>query len=207
MERGSPAARRCPPGDSAARVFRLLAGVQVVLLALVLASALRRMRLYQQEYGLTELRLYTTACMAWLAIVFVWFVLTVLRDRREPFAAGALLAAALVLAAVHVANPDALIVRANAALAAQPDGRPFDHRYARSLSADAVPALVAALPALPAPERCLVAAELLDHRRDGGGDWRTWSWGRAEARRAALGQVAAPTTCPRTPDSRVAGEG
>ena len=101
-----------------------------------MASATQRMRLYQSEYGQTELRLYVTAFMAWLALVFVWFALTVLRDRRERFAFGALLSAFGLIAALHVLNPDAAIVRANAALARA--GHSFDVDYALSLSADAV---------------------------------------------------------------------
>ena len=41
-------------------LFRVLAGALIVLLFVVMASALQRMRLYQREYGLTELRVYVT---------------------------------------------------------------------------------------------------------------------------------------------------
>jgi len=70
------------------RLFRWLAGLQVILLFVIMASALQRMRLYQNEFGLTELRLYTTAFMGWLAVVFAWFMVTVLPGRRERFAFG-----------------------------------------------------------------------------------------------------------------------
>ena len=74
------------------QVFRTLAGLFVLLLFVILASAVKRMMLYQSEYGLTELRVYTTAFMAWLAVVLVWFVATVLRGHRKRFAVGALMA-------------------------------------------------------------------------------------------------------------------
>ena len=143
----------------AQRIFRLLAGTQVLLLFVVMASAVQRMRLYQNEYGLTELRLYTTAFMGWLAVVFLWFAATVLRGYRERFAFGALVAGFLLLAALHVLNPDALIVRTNVALAQA--GRRFDASYAASLSADAVPALVAGLAKLSPAERSKAAACIL----------------------------------------------
>ncbi|HEX8127871.1 MAG TPA: DUF4173 domain-containing protein, partial [Pyrinomonadaceae bacterium] len=63
---------------AAVRIFRPLAGAQVALLFVIMASAIARMRLYQSAYGLTELRLYTTAFMLWLGLVFVWFAWTVL---------------------------------------------------------------------------------------------------------------------------------
>jgi Domain of unknown function (DUF4153) len=161
-------------------IFRVLAGTQLVLLFVIMISALQRMRLYQNEYGLTELRLYTTAFMGWLAIVFIWFAATVLRGKRQQFAFGAVVSAAVLIGTLHLLNPDALIVKANTARAGS--GRGFDAIYASSLSADAVPSLVAALPALNPKDRQIVAAgllsrwTLLEHA-----DWRSESWSRRYA--------------------------
>ncbi|HKQ99400.1 MAG TPA: DUF4173 domain-containing protein [Pyrinomonadaceae bacterium] len=164
------------------RVFRLLAGAQVFLLFVMMASAVRRMLLYQREYGLTEQRLYTTAFMAWLALVFIWFVATALRGRREQFACGALVAGLLIIAALHVINPDALIVRVN--MAHMREGRFFDVNYASSLSADATPALMEALASLNEMDRTALAANLLRNREaQGGVDWRSWNWSRSQSRR------------------------
>ncbi|HWK89482.1 MAG TPA: DUF4173 domain-containing protein [Longimicrobium sp.] len=161
------------------RAFRLLAGIQVGLLFVIMGSALHRMRLYQQAYGLTELRLYTTAFMLWLAVVFGWFAWTVLRGQRERFAWGALVTALQAVALLHVVNPDAAIVRANAA---RPDAATrFDAAYAASLSADAVPPLLTALPAVPGAARCRAAERLLSRWDASEEDWRSWSLSRARA--------------------------
>ena len=125
-------------------VFRILAGVLLALVFVVMGSALSRMRLYQAEYGMTELRLYTTAFMGWLAVVLIWFALTVLSGRRQRFAGGALVAGYMLVVVLHVMNPNALIAKVNTARALS--GQRFDARYAASLGADAVPSLVAALP-------------------------------------------------------------
>lgn len=165
------------------RIFRILAGVQVILVFVVMVSAVRRMLLYQSEYGLTELRLYTTAFMAWLALVFVWFIATVLRGRRDRFACGAMVAGFLIVATLHLINPDALIVRVNVAHAQA--GRSFDATYATTLSADATPALLESLPVLNPHDQGIVATEILGYRSEQeGGDWRTWNWSRSESRRA-----------------------
>src|SRR5688572_9371551 len=74
----------------AVTVYRVLSGLLLVLLFVVIVSALERMRLYTQEYGLTELRLYTTAFMLWITAVAIWYLATVLRDHRERFLFGAL---------------------------------------------------------------------------------------------------------------------
>ena len=62
--------------------FKSLAMIMVGLLFIVVASALQRMYLYTSEFGLTELRLYTTVFMFWISAVLVWFLLTVMRSRR-----------------------------------------------------------------------------------------------------------------------------
>jgi Domain of unknown function (DUF4173) len=110
------------------------------------------------EYGLTELRFYTTAFMGWLVLVLGWFAATVLRGRRRRFGAGALTAGFLVLAVLNLVNPDNLIARTNLARAVE--GRSFDVEYAGRLSADAVPALLAAIPGLPHAEGAALSAAL-----------------------------------------------
>ena len=170
------------------RVFRWLAGVQVALVFVIMASALYRMRLYQKAFGVTELRLYTTAFMLWLAAVFAWFCGTVLRGRRERFTFGALVMAGEALVILHAFNPDARIVHTNAARAVAE--RPFDARYAAGLGADAVPALLAALPRATPTERCAAASRVL-HRwgPQTDTDWRSWSLSRGRARSAVRAQA------------------
>ncbi|PYP95352.1 MAG: hypothetical protein DMD34_06765, partial [Gemmatimonadetes bacterium] len=164
------------------RTFRQLAVVLLLLLALVMASALARMRLYVNAFGLSEDRVYATAFMLYLAGVFAWFAWTTLRGQRRRFALGALVQGFAMLGALHLANPDALIVRTN--LARPGSERPFDGWYAASLSADAVPLLAASLPGLDARAQCPVASGLLAQRdRLERGDWRNWNFARARARR------------------------
>lgn len=169
-------------GDARAeRVFRALAGATVVLLGVIMASAMKRMWMYQAAYGLTELRFLTTAFMGWLAVVFAWFAATSLRGRPERFAFGAVVAGGLAIGALHVANPGALVVRVNAARAAADPRFDFDAEYAVRLGADAVPALMAAYPRLDAEDRCVVAVRLLsDHSPAPSGDWRSWTWAQGQ---------------------------
>lgn len=190
--------RREKPGHE--RIFRILAGAQVALLFVIMGSALHRMRLYQVAYGLTELRLYTTAFMLWLGVVFAWFGWTVLRGRRERFAWGALTTALEALVLLHVVNPDAMIVKVNVS---RPDAPTrFDAPYAASLSADAVPPLLAALPAVRPELQCAAADRLLERWDRSDADWRSWSLSRARARSAVArsrGELEAMTPCPPAP--------
>lgn len=173
------------------RFYSLLAAVLVALVFVVMASALQRMRLYQATFGLTELRLYTTAFMAWLGIVLAWLAFTVLRGRRDRFAFGVVAAGLAVLGGLNGVNPDSLIVRRNAAIAG---GHPFDSAYALSLGPDSVPSLVANIAKVSPGERCAVGREL-QHRYRDADDWRTWSWGRYRARTAVRGSSALTAAC------------
>ena len=180
------------------RTFRQLAIVLLLLLAVVMASALARMRLYVGAFGLSEIRVYSTAFMLYLAGVFAWFAWTTLRGQRPRFAFGALVQGFAVLGGLHLVNPDALIVRTN--LARPPAERPFDGWYAASLGADAVPLLLEALPRLDRSAQCAVAAGLLKQRdRLEHDDWRNWNFARARARRLLRDQWTRlhADTCPK----------
>jgi hypothetical protein len=158
------------------RIVRSLSALLIGLVFVVLASALDRMRLYQREYGLTELRLYATGLILWLGVVLVWFGLTVVRGRPRAFAFGAILAGFAATVVLNAANPDALIARTNLA-------RPHvDVAYLGRLSDDAMPSLLERLPTLAQPRRGALAAALL-RRNEAGGGLLGWNASRARAER------------------------
>lgn len=164
------------------RRFRLASGGMLALLAVVVASALERMRLYVAAYGLTEDRLYATAVMIGIVIVLAWLGWTVLRGHGERFAFGAVIQALTVLAGLHVLNPDAFIARHN--LSRPTTDRSVDVAYVASLSADAAPVLFDVLPRLSPAEACEAVKGLVRWGQDNR-DWRTWNWSRARAQRLA----------------------
>ncbi len=171
-------------GGRGERVFRVLAGVLVALLFVVMVSAVQRMRLYQAAYGLTELRLYTTAFMGWLGIVLAWFAATVLRGQPRRFPRGAVMSGFAVVAALNVLNPDALIARTNLHRAER-TGK-LDARYLAGLSADAAPVVAGGLRRLElAPaDACVLRGGLRDDLRTRR-DWRGWNLGRSRAEAVA----------------------
>jgi hypothetical protein len=174
--------------DEDRRRFRRLALCLLVLLSGMLGSAVLRMSIYADEYGLTELRLFTTVFMMWLAFVLAWFAATVLRGRRERFTAGALGSALATLLLLNVVGPDGVIVRVNGWRTER--GRPFDTAYLASLGAGAVPAALRSLPRLPAGVRC-DAARRLEERwsRVAVGPPTTWTLERWRATGLFLGEL------------------
>jgi hypothetical protein len=177
-------------GSNSKRAFRAQALALIAMVGVVLASAFYRMRLYQAEYGWTELRYYVMAFMGWLTVVLVWFALTVLRDERDRFLFGAALAGLLGIAALLALNPDAWIARQN--LERMREGRQFDAAYLTELSADAAPVLAAALPELSPEDRGVLEKRLQRWAPADSDDWRAWSWSRARAREAVSAVTGAP---------------
>lgn len=151
------------------RAFVAASAVMVVLVLGMLASAALRMWLYEQAYGFTLLRLLTHTWMIWLACVLLLFLVALVRERPRWFTMGVPAAAVAYLLALNLLNPDAMIVREN--LARYQATGDLDGAYLTTLSADAVPALVAALPAL--------------------GEHRTTAEAHLRARRTALETTAA----------------
>jgi hypothetical protein len=184
------------------KIFRGLVGALIALLFVVMISAMRRMGLYMETYGLTELRVYTTAFMGWLALVFGWFLVTVLRERRDQFAFGALIAGLVVVITLNAINPDDLIVQTNVGREMQSvtSRVPFDAPYVTLLSADSVPALVATIPQMKKSDACYIAAQVVRrYSPPANFDWRTWNYSRVQAwdavgrNSAMLKQIACPT--------------
>lgn len=170
-------------------IFKSLVGVQIALMAVITTSAMHKMHLYHHEYGLTELRVYTTAFMGWLAAVLVIFCATVLKGKRENFAFASFIAGLVLIAGLHVADPDALIVRTNIARAQE--GKSFDVLYVLSLSNDAVEPLLKDLKKLNAEDQRKVAEALLSgYSRSWKVDWRSWNWSRCTAARAVHRRLA-----------------
>jgi hypothetical protein len=159
--------------------FRIAAVVQVLLVLMIAGSAWHRMALYRDAFGLTELRLYTTAFMLWLAFILLYLAATVLTGQRQRFFVGATASAVAALLAVHAVNPDALIVRTNAGRAVTGE-RALDTTYATTLGADATPALLANLERL-GPDRACAAKTLLHRDAKRPRSWRTWNWSRWRA--------------------------
>lgn len=169
------------PTDDRRRRMVALCVTLVILVLAVLGSAARRMILYVDAYGLTELRLYASAGMTWLAIGFVAFALAAIFGSRVRFAFLSLAGGGAIVLALGILNPAATIVRHNAARIPSPTVG-FDGRYATSLGPDGVPALLDVLPSLSPAARCGVARNLMQRARtheEGG--WRTFNVSRARA--------------------------
>ncbi len=165
---------------------RLLSALLVALCALcliVLASALKRLGLYEQAYGYTRLRLLADANILWLGAVLVLVVAALVSGRARWLARAIVLVSATGAVAFAATNPDGRIASRN--VDRYLEAGQIDGYYLSTLSADAAPALTR----LRYPE-CLVGAIRRDLRpRDG---VLGANVDRSRARRALAGLPPAP---------------
>jgi hypothetical protein len=166
------------------KIFRVLAGIQIGLLFVIMISATQRLLLLTGNvgYGLTTVRFYPMAFMILLALVFIWFGLTVLRGTRQQFAWGTLWLTLFMLGTLHVMNPDDFIVRTNIGLMEQ--GRSFDTHYNSSLSDDAIPSLTESMDLFISEQKCNIRWNLENRSREAIGeqDFRSWNYSRWRAK-------------------------
>lgn len=164
-------------------LFKLLATGLIAQVLVVIASAFRRLQLYEEAYGFTALRLYSHAFTIFLAAIFLILAYKIIRSASDRvFAFPAFLAAIAFLAALNMLNPDAFIARQN--LDRFDKTGKIDTYYLSRLSADAVPVLHARSGSLPHDDRKLLDAALQDRLETSGeyqADWRSWNLSRQRA--------------------------
>lgn len=162
-------------------MFLGFAGVQLVLLFAIVASAVQRMLAYQNAYGLTEDRVVVTAILSWLTVVLVWYGVTVFSGRRARFMFGVVVTAYLTLGTLLFINPAHMVARHNLDHVATLGE--VDAEYLAMLGSDAAPLLVSRLDTLPPASQCVVAKSLLRKwGPDVKTDWRTFNWSERRAR-------------------------
>jgi hypothetical protein len=157
-------------------LLRVLLGILCALTIVVLVSALRRLWLYEEAYGLTRLRLLAEAIAVWLGAFFALLLAAGLLARlRRRLASVTLAGTAVALLAFSLLNPDGLIAERN--VERWRDTGRLDLGYLRTLSADAAPGLASLPPSLRGvalePQRTALAEDE---------PWGSFNFSRSRAR-------------------------
>jgi hypothetical protein len=157
-------------------ILRLLLGLLCALTIVVVVSALRRLLLYEEAFGLTRSRLLAEALALWLGGLFALLMTAgLIRHVRRQFPRIAITGTVVGLLAFSLANPDSLIAERNVERWRE-NGR-LDLAYLQTLSADAAPALAELPPALR--RRALAPLAL---RLARGEPWSSFNLSRERAR-------------------------
>ncbi|MFF7180960.1 DUF4153 domain-containing protein [Streptomyces sp. NPDC008121] len=156
-------------------LVRAVLGTLCALTLVVVASALRRMDLYVDAYGLTRLRISVAAMEIWLGVVILLIMAAgIFGARLLPRALAASAATAVLV--FGLASPDALVAERNVERYAELGD--IDLNYLQGLSADAVPAL----DRLPEPQRSCALHAIDARLRLADGGWYATSWSQTRAR-------------------------
>lgn len=163
-------------GVPSRRALVLLAEAAVALTLVIVVVALRRLWLYEQTFGLTMLRLYSSLLAAWIGTAFVLLGIRMagVGGRRSWFVPAAVALGLVALLGLNAVNPEAVVVRHNVSHAERTGG--FDAEYATGLSTDAIRTLVASLPRLQEGDRGRVLAGLCSQRPPSAG-WLSYNGG------------------------------
>jgi hypothetical protein len=170
------AARWAPRTARADRILlRVVLGALAGLTLVIVASALHRMNVYTETYGLTRLRLLVACCEAWFGLVLVMVLVAGIRIRATWLPRVAIAAGVLSLLGLAGANPDGLIAENHVQRFERT--QKIDLPYLADLSPDAAPALAGLGDELR--RNCLLYAIGTDMPAD---DWRGFNLAREKAR-------------------------
>ncbi|WP_239143874.1 DUF4153 domain-containing protein [Actinoplanes philippinensis] len=170
------AARWAPRTGRADRMLlRVVLGALAALTLVIVASALHRMNVYTETYGLTRLRLLVACCEAWFGLVLLMVLVAGIRIRAAWLPRVAIGVGVLALLGLAAANPDGLIAANHVQRFERT--QTIDAGYLADLSPDAVPALTGLDE--PATRACLLDAIGADMPAD---DWREFNTARESAR-------------------------
>ena len=157
-------------------LLRVLLGVLCALTLVVLVSALHRLRLYEDTYGLTRRRLLAEVFALWVGVLLVLVLAAgAARRVREQLPRVAVAVTAAGLFAFSLASPDRVIAERN--LDRWRATGEVDARFLATLSADAVPVLLE----LPQPLRGTAVARERE-RLARGEPWHSANLSRRRAR-------------------------
>jgi hypothetical protein len=160
-----------------------------VLTLVILASALRRLDLYEDTFGLTRLRISVHATILWLAMVFALVMLAGVTSGKW-LPRTLLYATVIGFLLFAFINPEARIAEHNVGL--YESEKTVDLNYLAGLSADAVPALTA----LPQSERACVLGSIARKVPDSE-SWLSFNLARVQARPLLAGPPPGPSDCAR----------
>jgi hypothetical protein len=178
------------------RTFRALVTPMVALSAVVLASALKRLALYEGTFGFTINRFFGYVSIATIGAVLLVLTAAIWTRRREHLIAGFLALGVIALLVTNVLNPDRFVAARN--LARYEAIHKIDASYlGGALGPDAVPLTATLLKTLGAEDRKALVVGLCVQLPELGAEpsWRSVNLGRASARRALEAAGVTQATC------------
>jgi hypothetical protein len=171
-------------------MFRAVCTFMILMTGVILASALKRLGLYEEAYGYTRMRLLSHVFTFWIAGVLMIVLAQVYTGRLELLPVGAVALGFVVLFGLNLMNPDGYIAAHNLDRDTGPT-KVGAVSYVKQLTSDAVPSVVSRWNSLTSEERHALADWACGLRGDYSG-WREWNVGARRGDRASTSICAVP---------------
>lgn len=149
--------------------FRGLTTVLTCLVLVIMVSAMTRMSLYVESFGLTPMRVSVSAFMIWLATVFGWFIVSLYRNAMNRFSFGAMAAGFAVIAGLNFVTPDRMTAHYNVSRFASTSD--LDTTHLARLGAESVPEVLSSWDKLSLASKSDIK-RIYGERFQTGHDWR-----------------------------------
>ena len=163
--------------------FMIPALILISEVMIVIVSAFKRLSLYIDAYGMTELRFYVAGFIMLLIVLFVLLAVKFVKAKQEEFFTfGTLLSVATFLVVVNIINPHAFIIKSNIEQFNQ-KGK-VDASYAGGLSADSISGKIELYNKLEGNDKQLIKDLLLKQKErleKHSTDWRSYNYSRNKA--------------------------
>lgn len=177
--------------DCEPRILRRYGSVLIACVLVILVSALQRLFLYTDAFGLTIERFSALAAIGWIVFNLLSFSVTVLRGNVRGFASGIAISGIGCLLLFGFINPAGMVARIN--LERSIEGNPpLDAAYLAELGADTIPLVLERFDELEPAAQCSFAAAIVARYPEAvtgestgaDEDWRFWNIARMSARSA-----------------------
>ena len=154
-------------------LFIWLSAVLVVEVFVIMASALKRLALYEQTYGFTTSRLYGHLFIGWLALAFLLLFFHIMREKKaHHFTFQLFVLWLLFFAVINLLNPAGFVAHQDFQRYSQ-NGK-IDIMYISSLPDDATPAFAAYLHDPNPKVQHMAIAMLAEQRLHHPNIWHHW---------------------------------
>jgi hypothetical protein len=173
-------------GQLTQTLFQGLSFALILLNYFILASAFFRLHIYIKAYGMTILRFYVAATLVWSSVVFLLFLVKLLRPSWSSFTGAYLYSIIFGVLALNLINPDARIAQINLERTLK-EGKNLDMAYLQVLSADAVPTILEYEQRLPEFDFTGLKNQFsASTNLYAQSNWRSWNYSRSKTLRLIL---------------------
>lgn len=182
------------------RSFRVLVTAMVGLTGVVLASAVKRLALYEGTFGFTMNRFFGYVAIISIGALLLVLMSAIWAGRRERVVAGFLLIGFAALLSVNILNPERFVAERNVARF-KAVGKIDVYYLGRDLGDDAVPVLVPLLDKLSHEDASALGVALCGrvHSLEPEPSWRSANLGRGSARDALASAGITAAGCEKVP--------